>query len=85
MEFSAGDALDEGMGGPGALLELQLTPLDFQVVPACIQLLELDEHLACAMLAVHGTRSRPEGRHPEDRHDQDKYFAAQNVHLGALI
>src|SRR2546426_1166275 len=48
MELRARDAFNEGVSGPGALLELQLAPLDFQVVPAGIQPLELDEHLARA-------------------------------------
>src|SRR5882762_9099718 len=44
VELGARDALDEGMGGPGTLLELQLAPFDFQVVAARVQSLELDEH-----------------------------------------
>ena len=67
MQLRARDALDEGMGGPGALLELQLTPLDFQVVPAPIQGLELHEQRARAVLAVDRTGGRAERRHPQQR------------------
>ena len=34
VQLRARDPLNEGMGGPGALFQLQLTPFDFQVVPA---------------------------------------------------
>ena len=43
MQLRARDALDEGVGRPGALLELQLSPLDLQVVAARVERLELDE------------------------------------------
>src|SRR5690242_20081294 len=42
MELRAGNAFNEGMSRPGTLLELQLTPFDFEVVPAGVQSLELD-------------------------------------------
>ncbi len=48
VKLRGGDTLDKRLRGPGALLELQLTPLDFEVIPAGIQSLELNEHLTRA-------------------------------------
>ena len=58
VELFAGDALDERMGGPGTLLELQLAPLNVEVVALGAQLLELDEELTRAEGAIDGARRR---------------------------
>src|SRR5579862_9319308 len=80
VELGGGDTLDKRLRGPGALLELQLAPLDFQVIPASVQLLELDEHLTCAVFAVNRTRGRAEGSDPENRNNEKEHFAAEEVH-----
>ncbi len=54
VQLLARDALDEGVRGPGTLLELQLPPLDVQVVALRAQLLELRR-----TAAARGTCSRP--------------------------
>ncbi|HEY4433584.1 MAG TPA: hypothetical protein VGM99_04195 [Candidatus Cybelea sp.] len=62
------------------MLELELAPLDFQIVAASIQLLELHEQLASAVLAVNGGSSRPQRPDPEDRDGKDEPFAGQKFH-----
>jgi len=56
MELRARHAFNERVRGPSALLELQLPPLDLEVVTARFQTLELDKHLAGAMLEVNRGR-----------------------------
>src|SRR5256886_13998503 len=68
MEPRARDALDESVGGPCALLELQLAPLDLQIVAPRVQSLELDEERARAMLAVDRSGGGAERRQPQQRH-----------------
>ena len=51
LQPGARHALDERVRGPGALLELQLAPLDLELVAPAVQPLELDEELARAVLA----------------------------------
>lgn len=85
MELGARDTLDEGLGGPGALLELQLSPLDLEVVPASIQLLELDEQLPRAMFAIDRARSRGERPEPENQYDQDERFATEDFHAVTTV
>jgi hypothetical protein len=46
MELRARYAFNEGVRGPSALLELQLPPLDLEVVTAGIQPFELDKHFS---------------------------------------
>jgi len=50
VELGAGDPFNKGVSRPGALFELELPPLDLQIVAARVQPFELDEHLARAML-----------------------------------
>ena len=80
VKLRGGDTLDKRLRGPGALLELQLTPLDFEVVPAGIQLLELNEHLTRAVLAVNRARSRTQRSDPQNGDNDHKRFARQDVH-----
>ena len=74
VQLGAGDALDERVRRPGALLELQLAPLDFEVVALPVEPLELDEQLARAVLAVDRTGGRTQRREPTasapGRHEQ---------------
>jgi hypothetical protein len=68
-QLGARDALDEGMRRPGTLLELQLPPLDVEVVAAGVQALKLDEELARAVLAVDRARGAAEHAQPQRQND----------------
>ncbi len=65
VQLLARDTLDEGVSGPGTLLELQLAPFDVQVVALRAQLLELNEQLARAVLAVDRARGRQQAPRPK--------------------
>src|SRR5512139_2116747 len=56
------------MRGPGALLQLQLAPLDVEVVSAIGELLQLVEAVAGFLLAVDDAERRHEHRDPEHSH-----------------
>src|SRR5688572_10191748 len=75
LEPGAGDILDEGMCGPGTLLELQLAPLDFQVVAFHVEPLQLDEQVARPVLGVDSPRGRRECRGPQDRNRDEQQFS----------
>src|SRR5262245_19585445 len=49
----ARERFDSGVLRPGALLDLQSTPIDLQLVELAIQLLTFDEQLPRAMLDAH--------------------------------
>src|SRR6185437_15696917 len=68
VELRARDALHKCMRGPCALLELQLPPLDLEVVALAVQPFQLNEQLACAVLAIDRARRRTERRQPQHRH-----------------
>src|SRR5262249_31687027 len=63
--------LDERMRGPGALLELQLAPLDLEIVALVVEPLQLHEELARAVLRIDRARGGAEGGDPE-RNDGDR-------------
>src|SRR5690349_15974381 len=72
-QLLARDAFDESMRRPRALLQLQLTPLDLEVVALVVEAFELDEQLTSAMLRVDGARSGGEHAEPQrDRHNHQQ-------------
>src|SRR5262249_14673903 len=66
VELCVRHAFDECVRGPGALLQLQLAPLDLEVVTARVQPFELDKHLARAMLDVDRARGRLQRSNPQN-------------------
>ena len=59
------DALDAAMRSPRALLELQLAPLDVEVVARRRELLQLAETVARLLLAVDDAEGGREHHHPQ--------------------
>ena len=53
------------MRRPGALLELQLPPLDLEVIALAVQLFQRDKQLTRTMLAINGPGRGAERQHPE--------------------
>src|SRR5579863_7495134 len=80
VQFLGRHLLDKGVLGPRALLELELAPLDVEVVAVRIQLLELHEHLTRAVLAVNRARGRAERPEPEDRDCEQEHLAGEKIH-----
>src|SRR5205807_1351013 len=85
MEPRARDALDESVGGPCALLELQLPPLDLQIVAPRVQSLELDEERPRAMLAVDRSGGGAERRQPQQRHGNRERPGETALELPELV
>ena len=80
MELGTRDAFNERVRRPRTLLELELSPLDFEIVATSAQPLELNEQLARTVLAINRGRSRPQRPDPKDRDGYDEPFAGQKVH-----
>src|SRR5690606_40500365 len=60
--------LDAPVSRPGALLELELSPLDVEGVTLCVQRLQLDEEPARLVARPHHRERRGEQRPPEPNH-----------------
>src|SRR3712207_2153039 len=74
------DFLDAGVHGPGALLELELPPFDFQLFGKLLFLLELDVQLARLMLC----RDERECAHDDDGEQQEIRSDHQTVAASGL-
>src|SRR5882672_5816872 len=70
MEAGAGDVLHVGIGRPGALLDLQPTPLGLELIAPAVAMLEFHEQLARAMLAVDRRGGGHQHRQPQRWQDE---------------
>src|SRR5690348_10583865 len=57
--------LDAPVRGPGALLQLQLAPLDFERIAVAVQALQLNEESACLVLGEHDADAGRGERQPD--------------------
>src|SRR5688500_12088591 len=80
VQLGARHALDKRMCGPRALLELQLPPLDLQIVPAIVEPLELYEQLTGTVLGIDRPRRRAQYSKPQPQHEQIQHFGIEQAH-----